>query len=411
MTVLERFINYAKIHTTSDPKSDTFPSSMRQFDLANFLVKELKELGLEAEVDEHCYVYSKIPSNTDKEICPIGFIAHMDTSPDASGENVKPRIIENYDGNMIVLNKEENVVLSPDDFPSLKNYIGQTLVVTDGTTLLGADDKAGIAEIITAAEYLLSHPELEHGDIMIAFTPDEEIGQGAKYFDVKKFGATFAYTIDGGPRGELEYESFNANNASVSFYGRNVHPGSAKNQMINSIEMASQFHSLLPENEKPQYTSGYEGFYHLMSFKGNVDKTVLDYIIRDHDRDLFEQKKQTFIETANFIEKKYGKGSVEVNAKDSYYNMGEVIKEHMHLITRAKVAMEKNDVKAVIKPVRGGTDGSALSFMGLPCPNIFTGGHNYHGRHEYVCVESMEKAVKVIISIIDSFAKTKNNKN
>ncbi len=408
MTVLERFLNYAKIHTTSDPTSDTFPSSMRQFDLAKFLVKELKELGLEAEVDEHCYVYSKIPANTDRDISPIGFIAHMDTSPDASGENVKPRIIEDYDGNDILLNKDDNLILSPNDFPSLSKYIGQTLVVTDGTTLLGADDKAGIAEIMTAAEHLINHPEIEHGDIMIAFTPDEEIGQGAKYFDVKKFGASFAYTIDGGECGELEYESFNANNAKISFYGRNVHPGSAKNQMINSIEMAMEFQSLLPENEKPQYTSGYEGFYHLMSFKGSVDKTVLEYIIRDHDRDLFEKKKQTFKETAKFIEKRYGKGSVKVEAKDSYYNMGEVIKEHMHLITRAKVAMNKNDVKEIIKPVRGGTDGSALSFMGLPCPNIFTGGHNYHGRHEYVCVESMEKAVAVIISLIHSFTKTEH---
>ncbi len=405
MTVLERFLKYVKVYTTSDPKAEAFPSTKRQFDLANLLAEELRGLGLETEVDKRCYVYSKLPSNvSDKEITPIGFISHMDTAPDMTGENVNPRVVENYDGGDIILNKEKNIVLSPSDFDSLNLYKGKSLVVTDGTTLLGADDKAGIAEIMTAIEYLLEHPEIKHGDIMIGFTPDEEIGGGADYFDVKRFGAKYAYTVDGGRIGELEYESFNANNASITFYGRNVHPGTAKGQMINSLEIAMEFNSLLPENEKPQYTSGYEGFFHLMHCDGSVEQTNLDYIIRDHDRELFEKKKQIFADAAGYINQKYGEGTAEVKAYDSYYNMGEVISEHMHLIDTAKEAMLKNDVEPIIQPIRGGTDGSRLSFMGLPCPNIFTGGHNYHGKFEYVCVESMEKSVAVIIDIIKAYA-------
>ncbi len=405
MAVLERFLKYVKVYTTSDPKAETFPSTKRQFDLANLLVDELRTLGLEAEVDGKCYVYSKLPSNVDdKEITPIGFISHMDTAPDMTGENVNPRVVENYDGGDIILNEEKNIVLSPRDFDSLNLYKGKNLVVTDGTTLLGADDKAGIAEIMTAIEYLLEHPEIKHGDIMIGFTPDEEIGGGADYFDVKRFGAKYAYTVDGGRVGELEFESFNANNAAVTFYGRNVHPGTAKGQMINSLEIAMEFNALLPENEKPQYTSGYEGFFHLMHCDGSVEETTLDYIIRDHDRDLFEKKKHLFTDAVKYINQKYGEGTAVVKASDSYYNMGEVISEHMHLIETAKEAMLKNDVEPIIQPIRGGTDGSRLSFMGLPCPNIFTGGHNYHGKFEYVCVESMEKSVAVIIDIIRAYA-------
>ncbi len=408
MTVLERFLKYVKVYTTSDPNINEFPSTKRQFDLANMLADELRSLGLEAVVDDKCYVYSKLPSNAgDAEITPIGFISHMDTAPDLSGENVKPRLVENYDGSDIVLNKERGIILSPKDFDTLNNYKGKDLVVTDGNTLLGADDKAGIAEIMTAIEYFVNNPEIIHGDVMIAFTPDEEIGSGADYFDVENFGAKYAYTIDGGQIGELEYECFNANNAKVIVKGRNVHPGTAKDKMINSLEIAMEFHNLLPENEKPQYTSGYEGFFHLMKFNGCVDKTELNYIIREHDRKLFEIKKRLFAQAADFINDKYGDNTIIIEERDSYYNMGEIMKDHMNVVEVAKQAMIKNGVKPIIKPVRGGTDGSRLSFMGLPCPNIFTGGHNYHGRYEYICVQSMEKAVKVIIDIVDSYANEK----
>ncbi|MTI71224.1 MAG: peptidase T [Firmicutes bacterium] len=400
--VINKFVNYIKYDTKSDPNSDTFPSTKKQFNLANLLIKELKEMGLkDVSLDEFGYVFATLPSNIEKEVPTIGFIAHMDTAPDMSGENVKPQFVENYDGEDIILNEKKNIILSPKDFPDLKNYIGKTLITTDGTTLLGADDKAGIAEIMTALEYLSNNPEIKHGTIKVAFTPDEEVGQGADKFDVEKFGADFAYTVDGGPIGELEYENFNAAGAKITVNGRNVHPGSAKNKMINSMSVAMELNSMLPVCEKPEYTDNYEGFYHLIDFKGEVEKTTLNYIIRDHDKDKFLAKKDRIKKITDYLNDKYGNNTVNLQLKDQYFNMKEKIEPVMHIVNTAKKAMEELEITPDIKPIRGGTDGARLSYMGLPTPNLFTGGHNFHGKFEYIPTESMEKAVEVIIKIVN----------
>ena len=403
--VIENFIRYVKIDTQSDESSVVCPSTAKQFDLGRLLVEELQQLGLsDAAIDENGYVMATIPANCEKEIPVIGFIAHMDTAPDMSGKDVKPRFVENYDGKDIILNEAENIILSPSDFPEMQNYKGQTLIVTDGKTLLGADDKAGIAEIMTAVKYLLEHPEIEHGDIKIGFTPDEEIGRGADKFDVEKFGAQYAYTVDGGELGELEYENFNAAGVKIRIFGRNVHPGSAKNKMINSMLIGMELNSMLPANESPEYTEGYEGFFHLTHFRGAVEESEMGYIIRDHDFDKFQDKKQLMTKVAEFLNEKYGKGVVECKIKDQYFNMKEKIVPVKHIVDLAEKAMEMAGVEPLISPVRGGTDGARLSYMGLPTPNIFTGGHNYHGKYEYVAVESMEKAVEVILNIVKLFS-------
>lgn len=404
--VVDKFLNYVAIDTRSEYDSPNFPSSQKQFNLANLLVKELEELGLkDASVDENCYVMATLPSNTDKDIPTIGFIAHMDTSPDMSGENVKPKIVKDYDGGDIILNEENNIILSPKDFPELKEYIGKTIITTDGTTLLGADDKAGIAEIMTAIEYLVNNPQIKHGDIKVAFTPDEEVGRGADGFNVEKFNADFAYTIDGGGIGELEYENFNAAGVNITIKGRNVHPGTAKNKMINSVEIAMELNSMLPENQKPKYTEGYEGFFLLTSLNGDVEETTVKYIIRDHFKDKFEEKKALMQKIVNFLNHKYGEGTVQIEMKDQYYNMKEKIEPVMHIVDTAKQAMKELGISPKITPIRGGTDGARLSYMGLPCPNLFTGGHNYHGKYEFIPTESMEKAVEVILKIIELYSK------
>ncbi|WIF96182.1 peptidase T [Caminicella sporogenes] len=404
--LIDRFLKYVKMETTSNSESQTCPSTNSQLDFARVLVEELKEIGLkDASVDSNGYVMATLPANTDRDIPTIGFIAHMDTSPDMTAKNVNPQIIKNYDGSDLVLNSEKNIVLSPKDFPELKKYIGEDLITTDGTTLLGADDKAGIAEIITAIEYLVNNPEIEHGTVKVAFTPDEEIGRGADKFDVEKFGADFAYTIDGGEIGELEYENFNAAYAKVKIKGRNVHPGSAKNKMINSILIAMKFNSMLPSNEIPAHTEGYEGFYHLNDISGNVEETTLYYIIRDHDRDKFEEKKRKLMKVAEYLNDDIGEKVIEVEMKDQYYNMKEKIKPVIHIVEIAEKAMKEVGVTPIIKPIRGGTDGARLSYMGLPCPNIFTGGHNFHGKFEYIPIKSMKKAVEVIIKIIKLYSK------
>jgi len=403
--VLKRFLEYVKIETTSDANSDTSPSTEGQLEFARKLVEELKDLGLEdVSLDDKGYVMATLPSNIDKKVPTIGFIAHMDTSPDMSGKDVKPKIVENYDGGDIVLNEEKNIILSVSEFPELKNYIGHTIITTDGTTLLGADNKAGIAEIITAVEYLIENPQLPHGTVKIAFTPDEEIGRGADHFDVEKFNADFAYTVDGGPIGDLNYENFNAASANISIQGTNIHPGTAKNLMVNSMQVAIELHNMLPVNERPEFTEGYEGFYHLVGFNGNVEKTEISYIIRDHDMEKFNKKKETLEKIVEFLNYKYG-NIITLDIKDTYYNMKEIIKDRMEIIELAKRAMEEVGVKPLISPIRGGTDGARLSYMGLSCPNIFTGGHNFHGRYEYISLSSMEKAVEVILKIIDLNAK------
>jgi tripeptide aminopeptidase len=399
--VTERFLRYVGINTQSDPEEESCPSTKRQLELGKALVKELKEIGLEdVSMGANGYVMATLPSNMDRKVKTIGFIAHMDTSPDASGENIKPALVE-YKGGDILLHQAKNIALSPVDFPGLKDYVGQTLIVTDGTTLLGADDKAGIAEIITAMEYLLAHPEIPHGEVKIAFTPDEEIGRGADFFDVKKFNADFAYTVDGGPLGELEYENFNAASAKLSFQGRNVHPGTAKNTMINSMLIAMEFNNLLPVGERPEYTEGYEGFIHLTNIRGDVEQTRLQYIVRDHSQVLFTRKKEIMQQAADFINNKYGPGTVDLQLTDSYYNMKEKIEHVFDIVLLAKQAMEEVGVEPKISPIRGGTDGARLSYMGLPCPNIFTGGHNYHGRFEFIPTDSMKKAVDVILKIVE----------
>ncbi|MBO5974480.1 MAG: peptidase T [Paludibacteraceae bacterium] len=400
MNIVERFLKYVSFTTTSDDKTEMTPSTPGQMIFAQSLVNELKGVGLEeVEVDENGYVMATLPSNCTEKLPTIGFIAHLDTSPDMSGRHVKPRIVQNYDGEDILLNEKEGIVLKAKDFPEIVQYKGQDIIVSNGKTLLGADDKAGIAEIVTAMEYLVLHPEEKYGKIRIAFTPDEEIGQGADYFDVQKFGADWAYTVDGGEIGELEYENFNAALAKVSFFGRNVHPGYAKHKMLNSIRIAHQFTSMLPRHETPEHTEGYEGFYHLVNIEGSVEKTTMHYIIRDHDRDRFERRKKELQHLVNKIVAEFGENSAKLEIQDQYYNMREKIEPMMHIVDLASCAMEAVGVEPKIRPIRGGTDGAKLSFKGLPCPNIFTGGHNFHGRYEYIPVSSMEKAMQVIVKI------------
>ncbi|RKD32956.1 peptidase T [Thermohalobacter berrensis] len=404
--LVERFLKYVKFDTKSDINSDSTPSTEGQMILAKEIVKELKEMGInDVSLDENGYVMATLPSNIDKEVPTIGFIAHLDTSSEVSGKNVKPNIVKNYAGKDILLNKDKNIVLSPKEFPELNNYVGEDLITTDGTTLLGADDKAGVAEIMTALEYLINNPDAKHGTIKVGFTPDEEIGRGADHFDVDKFGADFAYTIDGGPIGELEYENFNAAMAKITFNGRSVHPGSAKNKMINSMLVANEFISMLPTNERPEHTEEYEGFFHIIDINGNVEKTNVTYIIRDHDKKKFEDKKKMINDITNFLNNKYGENTVVLDMKDQYYNMKEKVEPVIHIVETAKRAMEEVGVKPLIKPIRGGTDGARLSYMGLPCPNIFTGGHNFHGKYEYIPISSMEKAVEVILKIIELYSK------
>ncbi|AVI51471.1 peptidase T [Pukyongia salina] len=404
--IIDRFTSYVTVDTESDPESNTTPSTKKQWNLANALVEELKEIGMEdVSIDENAYIMATLPSNIDREVPVIGFISHFDTSPDFTGANVKPQIIEKYDGNDILLNKEQNIVLSPKEFEDLLMYKGQTLITTDGTTLLGADDKAGIAEIISAMEYLIDHPEIKHGKIRVGFTPDEEIGRGAHKFDVKKFGADWAYTMDGSQVGELEYENFNAAGAVVKVQGKIVHPGYAKGKMINSMYLATEFLNSLPRLETPEHTEGREGFFHLNSIEGTVDSTKLQYIIRDHDKTHFEARKEVMRKLADELNSQYEKELFTVDIKDQYYNMREKIEPVMHIVDIAEEAMKMAGIKPLIKPIRGGTDGSQLSYMGLPCPNIFAGGHNFHGRYEYVPVESMQKAIEVIVNIAKLTAK------
>jgi tripeptide aminopeptidase len=404
-TVTDRFLSYAKIDTQSDESSKSCPSSEKQWDLARKLVEELKEIGLEdITIDDHAYIMATLPSNIEKKVPVIGFISHMDTSPDMSGKNVNPQIIKNYDGSDIVLNKELNMVLSPKDFPELLLYKGQDLITTDGTTLLGADDKAGIAEIMTAMEYLIHNSEIKHGEIRVGFTVDEEIGRGADKFDVKKFGADVAYTLDGGQIGELEYENFNAALATVKIQGRNVHPGTAKNQMINAILLGMEFNAMLPVDKRPEYTSGYEGFFHLIDYNGQVEHSTFRYIIRDHDLKKFEDKKKLIKDCAEFMNLKYGGGRISIELVDQYFNMREKVEPVKYIVDIAEEAMNTVGVEPIKKPIRGGTDGSKLSYMGLPCPNIFAGGHNFHGKYEFVPIQSMEKSVEVITKIAELFA-------
>ncbi len=399
MNVVDRFLEYVKFDTQSDELTNMTPSTPGQMVFAQHLEKELKSLGLkDITLDENGYLMATLPSNVDYEVPTVGFIAHLDTSPDMSGRHVKPRIVENYDGNDIVLNSEKNIVLSPSEFPELLNYKGDNLIVTDGNTLLGADDKAGIAEIISAVEYLMAHPEIKHGDIRIAFNPDEEIGQGAHKFDVEHFAADWAYTMDGGEIGELEYENFNAAVAKITFTGRNVHPGYAKHKMINSLRVATQFAIMLPRWETPEHTEGYEGFYHMVGIEGSVEKTVLTYIIRDHDRDCFERRKKEFEHLTRKINKEFP-DCASLELKDQYYNMREKIEPVMYVIELAEQAMRNIDVTPKVVPIRGGTDGAQLSFKGLPCPNIFAGGLNFHGRYEFLPIRSMEKAMQVVVEI------------
>jgi len=401
MTLTERFLKYVSFATTSDENTGLTPSTPGQLIFANYLVDELKSIGLnDAEVDKNGYVMATLPANTEEKIPTIGFIAHLDTAPDMSGKHVQPRIVEKYDGNDILLNAKEAIVLSTEQFPELKLYIGQDLIVTNGLTLLGADDKAGIAEIVTAMDYLIQHPEEKHGKIRVAFTPDEEIGQGPHHFDVKKFGAKWAYTMDGGEIGELEYENFNAASAKITFKGCNVHPGYAKHKMLNSMRIAHQFATMLPRHETPEHTEGYEGFYHLVAMNGDVESSTLTYIIRDHDRVHFESRKAEIQHLTNKINAEFGAGAASIEIKDQYYNMREKIEPVMPIIDLAFAAMEAAGVKPQVKPIRGGTDGAQLSFKGLPCPNIFAGGHNFHGRYEFVPIPSMEKATQVILNII-----------
>lgn len=399
MNLTDRFLKYVKFDTQSDELTNLTPSTPGQYKFAQALEKELHELGLEdISLDENGYLMATLPANTDREVPTVGFIAHLDTSPDLSGHNVNPHIVNAYDGGDITLNADNDVVLSPSEFPELLHYVGQDLIVTDGTTLLGADDKAGIAEIISAVEYLKAHPEIEHGKIRIAFNPDEEIGQGAHKFDVDRFGADWAYTMDGGEVGELEYENFNAAVANVTFKGRNVHPGYAKHKMVNSIRIANQFILMLPRWETPEHTEGYEGFYHLVKIEGDVEKTTLTYIIRDHDRDRFERRKRELEHLTRKTNNEFP-GCATIEIRDQYFNMREKIEPVMHIITIAEKAMELAGVKPKVQPIRGGTDGAQLSFKGLPCPNIFAGGLNFHGRYEFVPIPSMEKAEKTIVEI------------
>ena len=402
--ILDRFLRYVSVDTQSNPESESQPSAAKELDLLKMLKDELEAMGVEAELDEYGYVMATIPSNCGKDVPAVGFIAHVDTAPDASGKDIKPQIIKNYDGGDIALKGVEGLYLKVEDFPEMKDYEGQTLITTDGTTLLGADDKAGVAEIMDAVQYIIEHPELKHGKICIGFTPDEEIGRGVVKFDVEKFGADYAYTMDGGAVGELEYENFNAASASVKIQGSNLHPGYAKGKMKNAILIGMELNSLLPVEQRPEYTCGYEGFFHIIGFNGSVEEATFSYIIRDHDMDLYEKRKQTMQECVDFINRKYGEGTASVEIKHQYYNMRKMVEPHYHIIEKAVKAMEMEGIKPRIQPIRGGTDGANLSFKGLPCPNIFAGGHNFHGKLEFVPLESMIKASKVILNIISLFA-------
>ena len=402
--LIDRFLRYVSVDTQSNPESESQPSTAKELDLLKMLKDELEAMGVEAELDEYGYVMATIPSNCGKDVPAVGFIAHVDTAPDASGKDIKPQIIKDYDGGDIALKGVEGLYLKVEDFPEMKDYEGQTLITTDGTTLLGADDKAGVAEIMDAVQYIIEHPELKHGKICIGFTPDEEIGRGVVKFDVEKFGADYAYTMDGGAVGELEYENFNAASASVKIQGSNLHPGYAKGKMKNAILIGMELNSLLPVEQRPEYTCGYEGFFHIIGFNGSVEEATFSYIIRDHDMDLYEKRKQTMQECVDFINKKYGEGTASVEIKHQYYNMRKMVEPHYHIIEKAVKAMEMEGIKPRIQPIRGGTDGANLSFKGLPCPNIFAGGHNFHGKLEFVPLESMIKASKVILNIISLFA-------
>jgi len=405
MNITDRFLKYVSFTTTSDENTNMTPSTPGQMVFAVYLVEELNKIGLmDVMLDKNGYVMATLPANTEKKIPTIGFISHMDTSPDMSGRHVKPRIITNYDGENIILNEEKNIIFETSKYPEILQYKGQDIIVTDGTTLLGADDKAGIAEIVTAMEYLIAHPEIKHGKIRVGFTPDEEIGQGADHFNVQQFAAEWAYTMDGGEIGELEYENFNAAGAKVHFKGTNVHPGYAYHKMINSMRIAQQFIGMLPRHETPEHTEGYEGFYHLTNIEGNVEKTTVSYIIRDHDRVRFESRKKEFEHLVHKINAEFGNDTATIEMKDQYYNMREKIEPVMHIIDLAFEAMKQAGVTPDVKPIRGGTDGARLSFEGLPCPNIFAGGHNFHGRFEYVPVQSMEKAMRVIVKIVEILA-------
>lgn len=401
--ILDKFLRYVAIDTQSDDRSECQPTTSKQIDLQKVLQTELQAMGIASEIDEYGYLMASIPSNVDKDVPAIGFIAHVDTSPDCSGKDVKPQVIENYDGEDIVLNTMKNIVLQVDKFPELKQYKGSTIITTDGTTLLGADDKAGIAAIMYALDYIIQHPAMPHGDIKIAFTPDEEVGRGADHFDVEKFGAQYAYTIDGGEIGELEYENFNAAGVKISIQGQDIHPGYAKGKMINALNIATEINSLLPHTQRPEKTEGYQGFYHLTDMGGTVENATMYYIIRDHDKELFEEKKKNMMDIVAMLNKRYGKDTIKIDIRDSYYNMKQQIEPHMHIVDKAVEAMKRCEVVPKIKPIRGGTDGARLSYEGLPCPNIFAGGHNFHSRYEYIPLQSMQKASAVILKIIELF--------
>lgn len=402
--IVDRFLKYIQIDTTSDASSNTVPTTPGQLELVKMLKEELVSIGITSvNIDDNGYLMASLESNTDLEVPVIGFLAHVDTSPDMKGSDIKPKFHQNYQGGEIVLNREKNIVLSPDEFPELLDYKGETIITTDGTTLLGADDKAGIAEIVTAMEYLVNNPEIKHGKIMIAFTPDEEIGRGADHFDVKKFGANYAYTLDGSGRGEIEYETFNAAYAKISIQGRNVHPGYAKNKMINALQLAKEFDALLPMDQRPYNTEGYEGYFHLLKIEGEVEQCNLEYIIRDHDKAEFENRNQLMHEAAEKLNKKYGPNRVQVDLKHQYYNMGEKIEPVKFIVDIAIDAIKEAGIEPKVKPVRGGTDGARLSYMGLPCPNLFAGGHNFHGKFEFIPFQSMKKAADVIVNIAELF--------
>ncbi|MGM9740449.1 MAG: peptidase T [Candidatus Cryptobacteroides sp.] len=402
--ILDRFLRYVSVDTQSDENSESQPSSAKQLDLLGMLRDELTAMGVEATLDEYGYVMATLPSNIDKKVPAVGFIAHVDTSPDASGANVRPQIIENYDGGDIALKGVPGLFLKPAEFPELLGHKGETIITTDGTTLLGADDKAGVAEIMNAVQYMVEHPEFKHGEIKIGFTPDEEIGRGVVKFDVKKFGADYAYTMDGGEVGELEFENFNAASAKIHIQGRNVHPGYAKGKMKNAILIGMELNGLLPVQQRPEFTEGYEGFFHIISFKGSVEETDFGYIIRDHDRAKFEEKKEVIARCVAFINDKYGEGTATLEVKDQYYNMRQEVEPYYFIVEKAVQAMEMEGIEARIQPIRGGTDGANLSFKGLPCPNIFAGGLNFHGKMEFAPLESIEKASKVVLNIISLFA-------
>ncbi|NLX80217.1 MAG: peptidase T [Proteiniphilum sp.] len=401
MNIVDRFIKYVKIDTQSDENNAQTPSTQKQFNLAKEVEREMIEMGLtDVSLDEKCYLMATLPANTDKDVPTIGFVAHFDTSPDMSGENVKPRIVKGYDGNDIILNEELGIVTSPKDFPELLKFVGEDIIVTDGTTLLGADDKAGIAEIMNAMQYLINNPQIKHGKIRIGFTPDEEIGRGADHFDVEKFGADWAYTMDGSEIGELEYENFNASVAKISIQGRNVHPGYAKNKMINALHVANELVQMLPVSERPEYTEKYEGFFHLIGINGTVDEATVSYIIRDHDRNIFENRKMQMEQAVAFLNARYD-NRLTLEQRDQYYNMREKVEPVMHIVDLAHQAMTELGINPIVKPIRGGTDGARLSFMGLPCPNIFAGGMNFHGRNEFIPVSALEKASQVVVKIAE----------